>query len=146
MTDFGEAPPVDELESHVEGAVGTAQVIDSSFEVSGIEVLPIEVYHGKALIFGFRIGNAAYLTDCSSIPERSIAQLQGLDLLVLGALRHKPHPTHMSIDEAIEASRLIGPGRTVLTHLSHAVDYGVENKKLPEGVELAYDSMSIEVK
>jgi phosphoribosyl 1,2-cyclic phosphate phosphodiesterase len=123
----------------------TATVVDSRFEVSGVEIIPIEIYHGEATIFGFRIGNAAYLTDCSSIPEESLKKLRGLELLVLGALRHKPHPTHMSIDEAVEASRRIGAARTVLTHLSHAIDYTVDNGKLPEGVELAYDSMSIEV-
>ncbi len=123
----------------------TTTAVDSRFEASRVEVLPIEIYHGKAQILGFRIGDAAYLTDCSSIPERSIEALQGLKVLVLGALRHKPHPTHMSIDEAIEASRLIGAERTVLTHLSHAIDYGVDNKALPDGVELAYDSMSIEI-
>lgn len=119
--------------------------VDSPFTVSGIDIAPIEIYHGKALILGFRIGKAAYLTDCSSIPPGSIEKLKGLDLLILGALRHKPHPTHMSIDEAVEVSRVIGARRTVLTHLSHAIDYTVENKKLPEGVELAYDSMEIEV-
>ena len=123
----------------------TTTVVDSRFEVSGVEIIPIEIYHGEATIFGFRIGNAAYLTDCSSIPEESLKKLRGLELLVLGALRHKPHPTHMSIDEAVDTSRLIGATRTVLTHLSHAIDYTVDNEKLPEGVELAYDSMSIEV-
>ncbi len=123
----------------------TATAVDSSFEVSGVEVTPIEIYHGEASIFGFRVGNAAYLTDCSSIPQKSIEKLKGLQVLVLGALRHKPHPTHMCIDEAIEASRLIGADRTVLTHLSHAIDYTVDNERLPDGIELAYDSMSIEI-
>ncbi len=123
----------------------TATVVDSRFKASGTEVIPIEIYHGEASIFGFRIGNAAYLTDCSSIPKGSLEKLRGLELLVLGALRHKPHPTHMTIDEAVETSRLIGATRTVLTHLSHAIDYTVENAKLPDGVELAYDSMSIEI-
>ncbi len=123
----------------------TATVVDSNFKINGLEVTPIEIYHGKIPIFGFRTGKAAYLTDCSSIPERSIEKLQGLDVLVLGALRRTPHPTHMSIDEAIEASKLIGATRTVLTHLSHAIDYEVENKALPDGIELAYDSMSIKV-
>ncbi len=121
----------------------TTTVIDSRFELFGIEVIPIKICHGKTAIFGFRVGSAAYLTDCSSIPPESIEKLQGLKLLVLGALRHKPHPTHMTIDEAVEASRRIGADRTVLTHLSHAIDY--TNEKLPDGVELAYDSMSIEV-
>jgi phosphoribosyl 1,2-cyclic phosphate phosphodiesterase len=121
----------------------TTTAVDSRFEAAGVDIIPIEICHGKAAIFGFRVGNAAYLTDCSSIPPASIEKLHGLKLLVLGALRHKPHPTHMTIDEAIETSRLIGANRTVLTHLSHAIDY--TNEKLPDGVELAYDSMSIEV-
>lgn len=120
-------------------------VVDGPFEAAGLGVTPISILHGSASIFGYRIGDAAYLTDCSSIPEGSLGLLKGLKVLILGALRHKPHPTHMSIDEAVEASGRIAPERTVLTHLSHNVEYEADNARLPEGVELAYDGMEIEV-
>jgi phosphoribosyl 1,2-cyclic phosphate phosphodiesterase len=72
-------------------------------------------------------------------------KLQGLEVLILGALRQKPHPTHFSIGEAIEASKAIGPGRTIFTHLGHNLDYTRDNPALPEGFELAYDGMTIEL-
>lgn len=121
----------------------TVTEVDGPFEASGVRITPIEIFHGKAAIFGYRVGDIAYLTDCSSIPDSSLEKLKGLKLLVLGALRHKPHPTHFTIDQAIEASMKIGPQRTVLTHLGHNLDYPKDNPKLPEGVELAYDGMVI---
>jgi phosphoribosyl 1,2-cyclic phosphate phosphodiesterase len=123
----------------------TTTVINGPFTVAGQLVTPVEIIHGSASILGFRIGEAAYMTDCSSIPEGSMDLLKGLKVLILGALRQKPHPTHMSISEAVEASKAIKPGRTILTHLSHNVEYGADNSGLPDGVELAYDGMEIEV-
>ena len=123
----------------------SATVVDGPFVAAGVEVTPIEILHGKSTIYGYRIGDAAYLTDCSALPEESIEKLQGLRLLILGALRHKPHPTHMTVDEAVEASRLLKPERTVLTHLGHNLEYVMENRCLPDTVELAYDGMTIEL-
>jgi phosphoribosyl 1,2-cyclic phosphate phosphodiesterase len=123
----------------------TTTTVDAPFIASGVEVVPIEIFHGTSTIYGYRIGDAAYLTDCSGLPEKSVEKLQGLDLLILGALRHKPHPTHMTVAEAIEASALLKPGRTVLTHLGHNLEYAKENSSLPDGVELAYDTMTIEL-
>ncbi|MBI5236538.1 MAG: MBL fold metallo-hydrolase [Deltaproteobacteria bacterium] len=120
------------------------RVVKGRFKLSGIEVQPINILHGKETILGYRIGSVAYLTDCSSIPEESMAALKKLDLLILGALRHKPHPTHFSIGEAIEAARKIAARRTVFTHLGHNVDYETDNAGLPQGVELAYDGMVVE--
>lgn len=123
----------------------TTAIIDSNFRLAGVEVAPIDVRHGDSSILGYRIGKAAYLTDCSFIPEASVERLKGLNLLVIGALRYKPHPTHFSIEQAIEFSKAVKPKRTVLTHLSHNLDYAEDNAKLPEGVELAYDGMEIEL-
>ncbi|MBI5810741.1 MAG: MBL fold metallo-hydrolase [Deltaproteobacteria bacterium] len=123
----------------------TTAIIDSEVSLAGIKVTPIEILHGDTTILGYRIGKAAYLTDCSFIPDSSLEKLRGLGLLVIGALRYKPHPTHFSIDQAIELSSAVKPGRTVLTHLSHNLDYTADNAKLPKGVELAYDGMVIEV-
>lgn len=120
-------------------------MISSPFSLSGIEIIPIEILHGEASILGYRMGNAAYITDCSSIPPSSIEKLGGLDILVIGALRYKPHPTHLSIGEAIEISAALKPKRTVFTHLSHSIDYTTDNAKLPQGAEIAHDGMTIEI-
>lgn len=125
--------------------LATTVVGEGEFEAAAVKVLPVEILHGKARILGYRIGPFAYLTDCSGIPEGSFERLKGLDLLVLGALRRKPHPSHFSIDEAVEAAGRIAPGRTLLTHLSHNVDYYQEGPELPEGVELAYDGLTVEL-
>ena len=121
----------------------SATAVESTFIAAGVEVTPIEIFHGNATIFGYRIGDVAYLTDCSALPEESIEKLQGLKLLIIGALRHKPHPTHMTVEEAVEASGLLKPERTLLTHLGHNLEYVSENSALPDSVELAFDGMSI---
>ena len=126
----------------------TTTAVDSAFEPFGrgsLVVEPIEIEHASATIYGFRMGGFAYLTDCSAIPEVSMRLLKGLKLLVIGALRQKPHPSHFSIAEAIEASRELGVERTVLTHLGHNVDYVKDGALLPKGVELAYDGMEMEL-
>src|SRR5713101_428697 len=83
------------------------------------EVVPVPILHGRRTILGFRFGRLAYLTDCSAVPESSIALLHGLDVLVLDALRRRPHPTHLTLDEAIELARRIGAGQTYFTHIAH---------------------------
>lgn len=123
----------------------TTTEVNSGFSVGSTAITAIDVMHGEATILGYRIGPFAYLTDCSAIPPESMEKLQGLELLILGALRHKPHPTHFSIDEAIRASRSIKARRTIFTHLGHNLDYTRDNPALPEGFELAYDGMTIEL-
>lgn len=123
----------------------TTTAVDGPFDLFGSTVVPIEIMHGEATIFGFRMGPMAYLTDCSAIPPGSVEKLRGLEVLILGALRQKPHPTHFSVGEAVEASRQVGPKRTIFTHLGHNLDYSRDNRALPDGVELAYDGMVIEL-
>lgn len=118
--------------------------VDAPFEACGVKVVPIEILHGSVSIFGYRIGTMAYLTDCSAIPDESARLLEGLDILVLGALRHKPHPTHFTVEQAVEASRAIKPKRTFFTHLGHSLDYTKDNPLLPDGIELAYDGLEVE--
>lgn len=120
-------------------------IIDAGFEVFGTRVEPVEIEHGKARIFGYRVENMAYITDCSRIPEQSLEKLKGLDLLIIGALRQKKHPTHMNVAQALEVSAGLKPKRTVFTHLSHNIDFDVDGAKLPEGVEFAYDGMKLEI-
>jgi phosphoribosyl 1,2-cyclic phosphate phosphodiesterase len=107
------------------------------------EILPIPVCHGKRPILAFRFGSFAYLTDCSAIPESSWALLAGLDVLVLDALRDRPHPTHFSLDEAVAASRRIGARRTYFTHMCHDLPHAATCARLPRGVTLAYDGLQV---
>jgi phosphoribosyl 1,2-cyclic phosphate phosphodiesterase len=114
------------------------------FEVFGQTVLPIALEHGRWSVLGFRVGNLAYCTDVSRIPEESWPLLEGLDVLILDALRFKPHPTHFSLSQALEVVERLGPRRTLLTHLSHEFDHGPTESTLPAHVGLAYDGLSLE--
>ncbi|MBI5562392.1 MAG: MBL fold metallo-hydrolase [Deltaproteobacteria bacterium] len=118
-------------------------VVDGPFVLFGAVVTPVPVMHGPMRILGYRVGDAAYLTDCSGIPEESVGLLQGLDVLIIGALREKPHPTHFTIQQAVEAASLIKARRTILTHMGHNVDYVSASASLPKGVELGYDGMRV---
>lgn len=114
------------------------------FEVAGTTVVPLAINHGKLHILGYRIGPLGYVTDCSQMPEQTIEALRGVDTLVINGLRFKPHPSHFTIPEALEAIAAIGPRRAYITHISH--DMGLHrDTKLPEGVELAYDGLEIEI-
>lgn len=114
------------------------------FEVLGQSVLPIALEHGRFRVLGFRIGNLAYCTDVNRIPEASWPLLEGLDVLILDALRLDPHPTHFSLGEALEVVERLKPGRTLLTHLSHGFDHGPTETTLPPHVGLAYDGLALE--
>jgi phosphoribosyl 1,2-cyclic phosphate phosphodiesterase len=115
--------------------------IQGPFCVGAQEVVPVPIFHGSRPLLGFRFGSFAYLTDCSRIPEGSWALLSGLDALVLDALREEPHPTHFSLEEAVEAARRIGAGRTYFTHMSHHLGHAGTCAGLPPGIELAYDGL-----
>ncbi len=119
-------------------------VVEGPFRACDLEVMPIEARHGNAAVLGFRIGGFAYMTDCSEIPTASMKKLLGLEVLVLDALRFRSHPTHMNIEEAMEVAQSLAPQRTILTHLSHDIDYLRDNPKLPEGIEFAFDGMVVE--
>lgn len=108
------------------------------------EVMPVRVMHGRRPILGFRVGGFAYLTDCSGIPDASWPLLEGLDVLVLDALRVRPHPTHFSLAEAIEATRRIAPRRAFFTHICHDLGHAATSASLPAGMELAYDGLMVE--
>jgi phosphoribosyl 1,2-cyclic phosphate phosphodiesterase len=114
------------------------------FEVLGERVTPIRLEHGPFPVLGYRVGSLAYCTDVSRIPDESRPILEGLDVLVLDALRYEPHPTHFSISQALEEVALLKPRRTFLTHLSHSFDHGPAQAALPAAVMLAYDGLSVE--
>ena len=114
-----------------------------AFDVLGQTVRPIRLYHGNLPLLGFRIGDVAFCTDVSRIPDESRPLLEGLDVLILDALRDKPHPTHFSIPESLEEVRKLKPKRAYFTHISHWLEHEATNARLPENVELAYDGLRI---
>ena len=114
------------------------------FRVLGQSVMPIRLHHGRFDVLGFRVGGLAYCTDVKSIPDESWPLLEGLDVLVLDALRYEPHPTHFTLDEALAAIERLRPQVAYLTHLSHVFDHGAAEAGLPRGVHLAYDGLSLE--
>jgi phosphoribosyl 1,2-cyclic phosphate phosphodiesterase len=115
------------------------------FPLFGREFIPIRLNHGKGTVYGFRIGRAAYLTDHSNIPDESKALLDGLDVLFLDALRHRPHPTHTTLDQAIALVDQIKPNRAFFTHMCHDLGHAQTEALLPPHIRLAYDGLEIEV-
>jgi phosphoribosyl 1,2-cyclic phosphate phosphodiesterase len=115
------------------------------FDLFGLEFTPIRLAHGRGTVYGFRFGKAAYLTDHSDIPPESTAQLQGLDVLFLDALRHRPHPTHTTVDRALEWVEELKPRRAFFTHMSHDLPHAATEAWFPDHVRLAYDGLEIEV-
>jgi phosphoribosyl 1,2-cyclic phosphate phosphodiesterase len=113
--------------------------------VHGVEFLRVPLIHGEMEITGFRFGRTAYLTDVSAIPEASFALLEGLDHLVVSALRHKPHPSHATVKQAVEWARRIGARQTWLTHIAHELGHEETNRALPNDIRLAYDGLSLPV-
>ncbi len=116
-------------------------------EICGLEVVPIPVAHGALSgCQGYRIGrHAAYIPDVKVIPPESLQRLQGLELLILNCLRITPHATHLSLAESLDYAQQIGPRRCLLTHLTHDIDYRIEEQHLPEWVRFAYDGLVVEV-
>jgi phosphoribosyl 1,2-cyclic phosphate phosphodiesterase len=112
-------------------------------ELLGVRVQPIRLLHGKLPVLGFRIGDVAFCTDVSHIPEESWPLLEGLDVLILDALREEPHATHFGLQQSLEVVRRVRPQRAYFTHVSHSLDYDRTNARLPDGVELAYDGLRI---
>ena len=113
--------------------------------ILGIEFQRIPLLHGEMEIVGYRFGSTAYLTDVSSIPEGSFALLEGLDHIVLSALRHKPHPSHATVEQALAWAERIGARHTWLTHIAHELGHEATNRTLPAGVALAYDGLTLQV-
>lgn len=119
----------------------TSHVITGPTDICGIEVLPVPLIHGGGTATGYRFGPIAYLTDCSAIPEASLALLDNLDLLIIDGLRLRPHPTHFHVAKAVEMARRIGAETTWLTHLNHEIDQRRHQEELPEGFVFAFDGL-----
>ncbi len=119
--------------------------IDGPFVFDRLSITPVPIFHGSLPILGFRFGSFAYLTDCNAIPESSLALLDGLDVLVLDALRHRPHPTHFNVAQALAIVDRIAPKQTYLTHICHDLPHAATNQSLPADVELAHDGLTLDV-
>ncbi len=125
------------------GAV--AIFLDKPFKIGDAEIIPIEVIHGKLPIFGYRIKNFAYITDASFIPEEEEHKLKDLDVLVLNALRIRPHPTHFNLEQATELALKYGAKKTYFTHITHEMFHDEVNESLPPNIGLGYDSLTFEL-
>jgi phosphoribosyl 1,2-cyclic phosphate phosphodiesterase len=119
--------------------------IEQPIVFHGQTVTPVPALHGALPIFGYRVGRFAYLTDVSAIPQASRELLRGLDVLVLNALRERPHPTHMDLASALAEAQRIGARRTLLTHLSHEMHHASVSAALPPSITLAHDGLELEV-
>jgi phosphoribosyl 1,2-cyclic phosphate phosphodiesterase len=119
--------------------------VGGPFELLGRRFVPVPVWHGETAVLGYRLGDFAYVTDCSRIPETSFRLLEGVRVLILDALRYRPHSTHFSIEEAIAAAARVGPDRTIFTHLSHDIDHDAPAVPLPEGYELGHDGLAFDI-
>ena len=122
------------------------KIVDKKFSFNGVEITPLKINHANWIILGYRIGNMAYLTDCSGIPENTLKQLKNLDLLIIGALRYRPHVAHFNVEQAVEMIKRIKPKRAVLTHMGHELDYNRLNDELPANISPAFDGQKFVLK
>jgi phosphoribosyl 1,2-cyclic phosphate phosphodiesterase len=116
-----------------------------AFKIGDIEILPLEIQHGTWDITAYRIGKLGYVTDASNIPDATMEHLQGVEVLVLNALRYAPHPTHFTIEQACEIIDRIQPKQAFLVHMNHELDHASTNAKLPASIQLAYDQQRVEI-
>jgi phosphoribosyl 1,2-cyclic phosphate phosphodiesterase len=117
--------------------------VPERIDVVGLQLRTFVVWHGEAPVVGIRVNDFAYITDVNRIPDDAMAMLEGLDVLVLDAVRRKPHPTHFHFERSLEVAKEIGAGTTYLTHLSHDYDHDATEAELPAGIRLAYDGLRI---
>ena len=122
------------------------EINENDFFIEGIRIQPIRIMHAKLPILGFRIGKVAYLTDIKTIDNNSIDKLQGIDVLVMSALRINNHISHLSLEEALEIAGKIGARKTYFTHMSHDMGLHEEvNNRLPADIQLAYDGLQMSI-
>jgi len=138
------SPKVDQLPAGYLPKLCFHRISAEPFSALGQRVVPIPLLHAQFDVFGFRFDDVAYCTDVNEIPRESWPLLEGVRVLVLDALRHKPHPGHFSLNEALDVIQRLRPERAYLTHMSHDLDHQTTNRQLPKGVELAYDGLSFE--
>ncbi|BCM25069.1 MBL fold metallo-hydrolase [Methyloradius palustris] len=118
--------------------------IDQAFELFGVTITPIPVKHGRSDILGYRLGNMAYLTDVSEIPESSLALLNNLDLLLLDCLRYTTHFTHIHLEQSLAYASLIKAKQNYLIHMTHDIEYEALSSELPNNVHVGFDGLTLE--
>lgn len=128
-------------------AVKVTQVINNqNIELGGLEVIPVEAYHNRLQVFGYRFGDFVYLTDVKSVEEAEIKKIMGAKVLVVNALREEPHHSHFNLEEALAFAKKVGAEKTYFTHISHILGFHEEvEKKLPKNVFLAYDNLKLKI-
>jgi phosphoribosyl 1,2-cyclic phosphate phosphodiesterase len=119
--------------------------ICEKFQLFGVTITPIPARHGHSDIYGYRIGNMAYITDVSEIPETSFTLLDGLDILLLDCLRYQPHYTHINLEQSLAYASRIGAKDTYLIHMTHEMEYEELTLQLPPEIHVAYDGLKLSV-
>lgn len=120
------------------------RLIDGPFDLWGTKLIPLPVFHGNMPVLGFRFGTAAYVTDFSTIPDSTLSLLEGLDLLILDALRHKPHPSHSTLEQSLALVEKLKPRQAFFTHVAHELGHEETNATLPSHARLAYDGLKLD--
>jgi phosphoribosyl 1,2-cyclic phosphate phosphodiesterase len=119
--------------------------ISGRFTIDGVAIQPIPLMHGSRPIVGFRFGDFAYLTDTNHVPDAAFPLLDGVKTVILDALRHRPHPTHFTVAEALDVLQKLAPQQSYLTHICHDLPHAATNESLPKNVQLAYDGLTFEI-
>lgn len=122
------------------------EVDGKPFRAAGFDVRPFDLEHAGMRVMGLRVGDFAYATDCNAVPKASMEALRGVRVLILDALRHREHPAHLTVEQALAVVRELRPERTYFTHTHYDLEYHETNRKLPPGVELAYDGLTFEIR
>jgi phosphoribosyl 1,2-cyclic phosphate phosphodiesterase len=122
-------------------------IILGTFRLGSTIITPLPVPHGNAIVNGYLFSQSevklvAYLSDCSAVPEEIAGEIAGVNTLIIDALRHKPHPTHLSVDQALEIASRVRPGKTYFTHICHELPQSAESE-LPTGTYIAYDGLKL---
>jgi phosphoribosyl 1,2-cyclic phosphate phosphodiesterase len=120
-------------------------VAGESFPVGDVEVMPVVVPHGPISVYGYRVGNLGYITDAKELPEEAVRAFRGVKVLVLNALFRTPHPTHLSVSEAVAAAQRVGARQTWLTHLTHRTGHAELEAELPRGIAPAFDGLTVQI-
>lgn len=153
---YGSIPVLEELRKRYDYCFNPAQIgggvpqielipFEEPFELAGIKITPLPVMHGRLPIQGYRFDDFTYISDASFIPDETKEKIMGARILVINALRHRPHSTHFSLTEALEVSNEFQPEKTYFTHISHQLEHWTTNHYLPPDARLAYDGMTIDM-